>query len=351
MFTVHALPAGNGDSLLLEYGSATEKHHILVDGGRSAFSKELIAYLEEHAPVLDLVVVTHVDLDHIGGVLDLLDEACPIEIKEIWFNGYVHLKPRAVDQLGAKDLLGPVEGEELSRRIIERGIPWNTQFSSGSVVIPDTGPVPEKTIARMKLTVLAPSWETLGALEPIWEPLVKGEGLVPNDLGPRHDDDDKPSDLLGEEDDLQTLADRPPPTRMTEANASSIALLAEYDDRRCLLAGDAAPTVMVSSLKRLSPMPYPVNLFKLPHHGSHGNVTSDLVQQVKCGKYLFTTNGTGYSNPHPHKEAVARVLVYGGRDPMLLFNYDCKTTRRWKTQDTIPCTVKYGTDGLLSEPV
>jgi hypothetical protein len=76
--------------------------------------------------------------------------------------------------------------------------------------------------------------------------------------------------------------------------------------------------------------------------------------QVRCKKYLFTTNGTGYKNPHPHKEAVARTIVYGGSTPTLPFNYDCATTKDWKNHeqnDTHPYEVKYGSDGLLSEPV
>jgi beta-lactamase superfamily II metal-dependent hydrolase len=354
MFRIHALPAGNGDSLLLEYGTPGEKHHILVDGGRSGFSPKLIAHLRAHAPVLDLVVVTHVDLDHICGILGLLAASSAITVKEIWFNGFVHLEPRETDHLAEVDLLGPEEGEELTELIVKRKIPWNERFDGGSIVVPGSGKLPQRTVAGMKLTVLSPTWETLGALREIWPDLVRGEGLVRGVVGPRRDDDDVPSDVLGDEDDLQALADHPPPKKITEANRSSVALLAEYEGRRCLLAGDAAPDVLVASLKRLSAAPPEIHLLKVPHHGSHANVTSALIQQVRCGKYLFTTDGTGYTNPHPHDAAVARVAVYGGVNPTLLFNYDCDTTTGWRrlsSDPDFPCTVRYGTGGLLSETV
>lgn len=355
MFRIHALPAGNGDALLLEYGTTGEKHHVLVDGGRSTMSASLIQHLEKHAPVLDLVVVTHVDLDHICGIIDLLAPGSPIAVEEIWFNGFVHLTPKPKDHLAKPDLLGPVEGEQLSERIVKRRIPWNERFGRDSIVVPDgNAKLPEKHVAGLKLTVLAPTWKALGDLQDVWEALVVGEGLVRDATGPRRDGDDEFLDMLGEEDDLEALADRVPPKKMTPANRSSIALLAEYDGRRCLLGGDADPEIVVASLKRLSAGPYEVHLFKLPHHGSHTNVTKDLITQVRCKKYLFTTNGTGYKNPHPHKEAVARTIVYGGSNPTLLFNYDCATTKDWKNQaenDAHPFAVTYGNHGLLSESV
>ena len=354
MFNIHALPAGNGDALLLEYGTAAEKHHILVDGGWSTFAPGLVACLKKHAPILDLLVVTHVDLDHIGGILGVLAASSGIKVKEVWFNGFVHLTPRPVDHLSEADLLGPQEGEQLTELIVKRKIPWNAKFNRGSVVVPAAGELPTKFVSDLKLTLLSPTWDSLSPLKDIWQELVKGEGLVPDSLGPRLDSDDAPSDLLGDEDDLEKLADRKPPKSITPANRSSIALLAEYDGRRCLLAGDAAPDVLVSSLKRLAPEQRQLHLFKVPHHGSHSNVTVDLVEQARCPRYLFTTDGTGYSNPHPHREAVARAVVYGGPNAKLLFNYDCLTTKGWKKEpaDTpFHYTAAYGSKGLFSTKI
>lgn len=75
-----AIPVGSGDSFLLE------KHgkKIIVDGGRS--QKYLRNYLKHKAKIdnIDVVVCTHNDIDHSGGILGLLDASCCIGVNEVW---------------------------------------------------------------------------------------------------------------------------------------------------------------------------------------------------------------------------------------------------------------------------
>jgi competence protein ComEC len=67
--TVVFLNVGQGDAILLSQG----KNQILIDGGRT--SKELLAHLGRHIPFWDrkieLVIATHPDADHIGGLSGL----------------------------------------------------------------------------------------------------------------------------------------------------------------------------------------------------------------------------------------------------------------------------------------
>ena len=60
----------DGDCLLL---SSSDGHHALIDGGRSgSFQSETWRTLQSLARAkepLDLVVVSHVDADHISGIL------------------------------------------------------------------------------------------------------------------------------------------------------------------------------------------------------------------------------------------------------------------------------------------
>lgn len=75
-----AIPVGSGDSFLLEkYGKK-----IVVDGGRN--KKYLRNYLKCTANIdnIDVVVCTHNDIDHSGGILGLLDTSCRIGIGEVW---------------------------------------------------------------------------------------------------------------------------------------------------------------------------------------------------------------------------------------------------------------------------
>jgi hypothetical protein len=56
-------------------------------------------------------------------------------------------------------------------------------------------------------------------------------------------------------------------------------------------------------------------------------VTVDLLKAVQANHYIFSTNNAIFR--HPDDEAVARVLVHGGRQPTLWFNYATERNRRW----------------------
>ncbi len=64
------LNVGQGDAILLSQGS----YQVLIDGGRSG--KDLLARLGRHVPFWDrkieVVIATHPDADHIGGLSSLL---------------------------------------------------------------------------------------------------------------------------------------------------------------------------------------------------------------------------------------------------------------------------------------
>jgi hypothetical protein len=84
---VHSFGVGHGDCTLLEY---VEPHGItfrmLVDGGGSlpaALTQHLISHPRPtHSPQIDVVVLTHVDYDHLGGLNELLEKN--ISIGEYW---------------------------------------------------------------------------------------------------------------------------------------------------------------------------------------------------------------------------------------------------------------------------
>ncbi|HZI82185.1 MAG TPA: MBL fold metallo-hydrolase, partial [Vicinamibacterales bacterium] len=73
-----------GDCLLLE--SADKKHRVLVDGGvRRAYTEHVapaMGALRKAKKRLDVVYVSHIDRDHIAGVLQLLDDEAAWRVHE-----------------------------------------------------------------------------------------------------------------------------------------------------------------------------------------------------------------------------------------------------------------------------
>ena len=144
-------------------------------------------------------------------------------------------------------------------------------------------------------------------------------------------------DLLGP-DSISEWADHDPgDIDDKEANGSSIAVVAEYDDpedgrmKRCLLTGDAHGQVLTAGVRRLARsaarIAFLVDLVKLPHHGSLKNVSRALVQSLDARTWLFSSNGKQHG--HPHKQAVARVVLDTRGSKHLKFNYRSPINEIW----------------------
>lgn len=100
MLNLHVVQAEYGDCFILESKQGKESTTILIDGGPyQTFEKHLKPTLQK-LPLsgkLDLVVLSHIDNDHIIGLLDLLDEIKSqrekgikelVKISKLWHNSF-----------------------------------------------------------------------------------------------------------------------------------------------------------------------------------------------------------------------------------------------------------------------
>jgi len=333
MLKIEMLPAYHGDCIWIEYGHPGDRiYRVLIDGGPRDNYKRLRARLAALAPNdrrFDLLIVSHIDEDHIGGVLELLrDESfgqgklAGLTFDDIWFNDLRHLSE--------SDVLGVEHGELLSRRLTELALSWNKAFGGKAVAVPEQGALPRLRLAGgLQLTLLSPTFEELHRLRSVWESEL--EKLIARKK--------LPPDVLGEEGriDIAKLAREPFDPDDSEANGSSIAVLAEFDDQCCLLSADAFSNVLAQNVQRLCAERglgvLAINAFKLPHHGGRHNLNVDLLDQLECRNFLVSTSGARYGHPDP--EAISRVLANANRQPYALapiklwFNYRRKTTEIW----------------------
>jgi beta-lactamase superfamily II metal-dependent hydrolase len=322
VFRIELLPAKHGDAILVEYGKVSKKTSlILIDGGPTNGAHALAARIRaigRRGQDLELLVVTHVDADHIEGIVRFLS-GLTIEpkVREVWFNGWQQIS----DQLGA------MQGEYLSALIEKHRIPWNGVFEGKAVMVHDRGPLPCITLpGGMRLTILSPTAEKLQRLRSVWKTVIEAEGLVPGNQKKALDKLKKtkrlgPLDQLG--DWVAAKAGAPFTPDRTTPNGSSIAFLAEYEGSSCLFLADAHSEIIEASLRRLAVERrvnrIKVNAVKLAHHGSKNNLSRELLDQLSCKHYLVSTNGDKFG--HPDAEAIARVIKYGGVAPEIHFNY------------------------------
>jgi beta-lactamase superfamily II metal-dependent hydrolase len=336
MLTIELFPARFGDSILLTYGTPGREAHVLVDAGLKAVGRELATRLADRDIFIDLFVITHVDIDHIGGAVTLLGtKTFTDRLGAVWFNGYKHL-----DQFS--DLLGPIDGERVTARLHELGVKWNVGWPwkdgaatdrVGGPVVVDGKPRPVKLPGGATALLLSPTPQTLARLLPEWEKAVKAAGIV-LDVAGKHEpkEEIERADWLGGP-SLRELAAADTAVDTSPPNGSSIAFVLECEDagrtKRVLLAADAHPDVLEASVRQVleHDARYRLDACKLPHHGSRANLTRSLVQLLDCSQWLVSTNGAQFS--HPNSEALARCVVDGAPGATLTFNYPSDIVQRF----------------------
>lgn len=78
LLMVHFMDVGQGDAILIDYGT----YEMLIDGGRwSDCAVCMPSYVDGS---LEVMVATHPDADHIGGLGNVLDT---FDVEHIWLNG------------------------------------------------------------------------------------------------------------------------------------------------------------------------------------------------------------------------------------------------------------------------
>lgn len=328
-FRIEMLPARHGDCLWIEYGDPEAPHRVLIDGGTTGTYdrlRERLLALPDNQRRLELLVVTHIDADHIEGVLKLLeDDGLSVCFGDIWFNGWRHLPGSQLEEFG------PVQGERLSTHLDAAGLPWNQSFNRKRVCATEgDGLISRSLPGGLALTLVSPGTAELTALRPVWERECRRAGLDPSQPPPAEEPLPPGIEVMGPL-DIDALAASPFEGDHSAANGSSIALLAEFDGRRALLAGDAYAEVLLAGIQRLTGnapgQRLRLDAFKVPHHGSKANLNRELLDRLECPRFLISTDGTRFR--HPDREAIARIVKFSPTPPELVFNYRTEFNAVW----------------------
>ncbi len=303
MFRLHVVQAEFGDCLLLESGTGGKSRFVLIDGGPSSnFADNLELVLKKIAtenPVLDLAVLSHIDNDHIVGLVDYFSElqagtAGLPHPKELWMNSW----GRAIDPDGAigprlkalmtasrtaampnaaNATLGIDEGNALRTKATLLNVPINKSVPKVDLITVDDVKRPI-TIANLQLRVVAPTQANLTKLRKEWLGwLDKHEG-----------------DVAGDNAMVMANSDQSVP------NLSSIALIAEAQGKTVLLTGDGRSDHLLDGLQMAGQLDKQgrchVDVLKLAHHGSDRDVNKEFFERVRADIYVVSANGR-YGNP------------------------------------------------------
>jgi hypothetical protein len=321
MIRFEALNAKYGDALLLRYKTGAKERFWVIDGGpKGTWKKYLRPRLEEikgeaETLTVDLAMLSHVDDDHVAGILQLTkglaeeedDAADFLDIKRFWHNSFADLVgseaktkkglaslaaiqgAATAAMAGANPTLA-VDGKTLDHRAVavlasigqgrelrdyltklqlSGNEPFNDTLSSASG---------KKKIDEATVTIVGPIASRLEVFRDKWE---KESGKAASLASLFRDDLDE-----------------------SPTNLSSLVMLVEIGVRKILLTGDARGDDILAGFKDAGlPAEMKLDILKMPHHGSDRNMTEKFLKAFPADHYVISADGK-YGNPDTIKAIV-----------------------------------------------
>jgi hypothetical protein len=322
VLALDVVQAAFGDCLVLRYGSVERPRALLVDGGPSGtwehHLRPVLAGLAERGTVIDAVVLSHIDNDHVTGLLDLFAELArdrqgatverrvpplPLpRIRALWHNAFslaaggMDIAPRvreALATMAATEALprvgriappvtgfapprpGVAEGDALQWAATSLRIPINDRFADARVLLDDT---PSLRLAGPRVDIVGPGEAILAKLREEWLRWLERHGR----------------DVASGRQPPGVAPDRSVP------NLSSIVLLVRSRGRSVLLTGDGRGDHVVAGLRDRGLLDgqgrLHVDVLKVPHHGSARNATPAFFRSITATTYAISADGR-YGNP------------------------------------------------------
>lgn len=328
-------PALNGDCFLVRGAGA----NILIDGGyANTFERHLkpdLLKIAQEGERLDLLIATHIDQDHILGVIALLEangSSSPrslIEIAEVWFNSLRGLAaevsaalpsaPRrllaAISRQGFLPRSNPGTGQQISAKqgsslgsiVRHCGYKWNG--GDGSACIKETT-ISAGISSDAFIRVLGPTEQRLDDLHRLWVGELTKRGYA----GPFGSNDaldeafeiacnrarasKAPQVVQISSSGSRSLKDAYIADRSV-TNGSSISVLLTVEGTRILFLGDAWAEDTVDAVKKLRDEGHPLHFdaIKVSHHGSLQNTSPDLLALIDAPTYFVSSNGAIHEHP------------------------------------------------------
>jgi beta-lactamase superfamily II metal-dependent hydrolase len=355
----------HGDCLMI---TSSDGKRVLSDGGLPFSYSEHVApalhKLQKNGEKLDVVYVSHIDQDHIAGILRMADDLVewkifdfqqssgnshasapdvlrPPAFDKIWNNAFhdqigknagpieqmlaararvLTLIPREFAQEAAEEHVNiaqsKAEAIRLSRRLGSKqlNVPVNPEFGGGLMFVTD--PPETLDVGKLKFTVIGPFVEDLDNLRDEWNDWL-GEHNTVKQLAKIRAQNKDDEEQLGFADlrealglllaQAAVLGDR---DEVTLPNLASLMFYVEdQGGGTALLTGDGHWADILAGLEAAGKIQpgggLHVDVLKVQHHGSENNWHHDFGRRITANHYIFCGNG---SSKNPDLDVVDAVL-------------------------------------------
>lgn len=299
------LKAYNGDCILIKsFNTSGEEIIILIDGGTSSTFDYGLKKEVEKLKHIDLIILTHIDSDHIGGLIRFFKNSLisKIDVKNIWVNfpEIIEIANGEKISFGQAKTLEKLIKEKLPKALIKNYIhSENTKINFDGI----------------NITVISPTEEILRTLYNEW-PKSKEFKNENEEIKANISKEISPVNnmSLSELNKLEFIADKN--IKYDLINASSISIILECPDIKLLLLADSRPEIIEKFLEKNYSFEkkLKVDFVKISHHGSKNNTSQNMLKYIECDNYIISTNGGTSKHKHPSRETIARIIYNENRD-------------------------------------
>ena len=389
--TIKTFHSGIGDCVFLKLNIDEKQFAIMVDCG--TYEEPIQQYVKDVlGKKIDLLIVTHIDNDHIMGVKEMLTDS-EMKIGRIVYNCYqrkgVGVKRRLntiqLERLkGLEKEIGLVVGD-----IIEHDVNASEAIMGLAATILGTASLKrvwnkDYTVSGNeidlvewgRITFLSPTMVELEELDEVFRHVLFDELNVDQTMGVWNKKEELYEILLRYamlqsstsveineknvagadtlEDRMINAAKEPVRTdSITPENKASLAFVWEKDEHRILILGDANPDIVVKGLLdhyKEKAFPVVFDAIKVSHHGSHYNTTQELIRHVDSAHYFFTG---GTEGKRPSEEVLGRIvllpLLQDIKKRELHFNYETSLVKELKDDKALQNKYHFKVDTTKNE--
>jgi hypothetical protein len=267
--------------------------------------------LEKDNKNLSLLVLTHIDSDHISGILKLFEYKAFnfSRVNQMWFNYgdflYKELQiNKNLNNDGIKLLDNQCNISWNQGNLLESLLRKKAFQYEHIIKVKD-----EFIVDGALIKILSPSIEILTEFNKHWE--IEKEKVS------------KISAYSDYNDSIEYLNNLEFNENISLANKSSLAFIFEFNGFKALLLGDASATEIEKALIEMGysdELQLSVDICKISHHASKNNTSTSLIKKIRCNNYIISTIQT--TSGRPSKECLSRIIVNSEHPINFFCNYE-----------------------------
>lgn len=287
---IDMIDVGQGDSFLLTIdGPHQTEAYILIDAGLPEAGQKVLDYVQTYAPTgLDMIIATHLDNDHVGGLATVLTHASLKREATFVFN----VPPAIKDHWSTeRKTLERYKGIVSFRRIIDAVDTVKTLCAIANkrgLIHADALQGQYWTCGEVQLNVLNPTAERLADA---WE-----ESRLDKYIQAGWD-----ANFVSAMEHASAA-----PSTSAENDSSIVIEILIKDTPKALMCSDAGAAVLKEITNKRQ-----YRFLKVPHHGSDTGLDKELIQQIRPVHAAIPVGENAHG--HPCKQVLDLLQSSGAR--------------------------------------